>query len=508
MFTNFSERNHDVVVMREIDSTALQLLVNFVYSGRIVITEENVQDLLPASNLLQLQEVKEACCDFLQSQLCPTNCIAVYVIADIYSCSKLLKSSELYIQQHFSQAVGGDEFLSLSSEQVIQLISSDKLTVPSEEKVFESVIRWVKYELGSRKRILPQLMEHVRLPLTSKDYIIKKVAKEPLIKNCYKCKEYINEALHFHRQKSKYLIPHNIWNNPRHGDKVILVVSRFDSNECISTKFYEPKISQWNNGPAMITNRKNAGLAVVKDNLVFAVGGSTDTFHQLRSVDLLDLSAESYCWRSSVEMFVKRNNVGVGVINNYLYAVGGHNNSDSELDSSEVFDYNARKWRMISSMSTRRDGHGIGVLNNLLYAVGGNASSSQQLKSVECYDPSLDSWTSVARMSVGRAAVGVGVLDGVLYAVGGHNEFKSLSSVEAYRPRTGVWTTIAHMNFPRSGAGVVAVDDLLYVFGGSGKSHTDDSTECYNPKTNTWTIVAPLRIHEYARARVVAINRP
>jgi len=33
------------------------------------------------------------------------------------------------------EVVGGDEFLSLSSEQLIKLISGDKLTVPSEEKV-------------------------------------------------------------------------------------------------------------------------------------------------------------------------------------------------------------------------------------------------------------------------------------------------------------------------------------------------------------------------------------
>lgn len=31
--------------------------------------------------------------------------------------------------------VEGDEFLSLSSDQVIKLISSDELTVPSEDKV-------------------------------------------------------------------------------------------------------------------------------------------------------------------------------------------------------------------------------------------------------------------------------------------------------------------------------------------------------------------------------------
>ncbi|XP_029341621.1 kelch-like protein 2 [Acyrthosiphon pisum] len=52
MFTKFSKENHDLVVMREIHSTALQLLVNFIYSGHIVVTGENVQDLLPVANLL------------------------------------------------------------------------------------------------------------------------------------------------------------------------------------------------------------------------------------------------------------------------------------------------------------------------------------------------------------------------------------------------------------------------------------------------------------------------
>jgi len=114
--------------------------------------------VLQTANLLQLEE-KEACCDFLQSQMWPTNCIVLYAIADLYSCMKLVTSSELYIQQHFlyeilfiyiilkgnfiyyryiltlRKVVGGDEILSLSSEQMVKLISSDKITGSSEEKV-------------------------------------------------------------------------------------------------------------------------------------------------------------------------------------------------------------------------------------------------------------------------------------------------------------------------------------------------------------------------------------
>jgi len=46
MFTNFAERYHEGVLMREIDSTALLLLINFIYSGQIVVTEENFQVII------------------------------------------------------------------------------------------------------------------------------------------------------------------------------------------------------------------------------------------------------------------------------------------------------------------------------------------------------------------------------------------------------------------------------------------------------------------------------
>ncbi|CAI6361763.1 unnamed protein product [Macrosiphum euphorbiae] len=406
MLTNFAEKNQNHVVVRELDSCSLQLLIDFVYSGEITITEQNVQVLLPAANLLQLQEVKKACCDFLQAQLCPTKFIEIIELADLHSCTELLTSSELYIQQHFSDVVDSDEFLSLSFEQMVKLIANDELTIPSEEKIFESVIRWVKHDLGSRNRVFPELMEHVRLPLTSKDYILKNVVDEPLLNNCFKCKDYVIEALHFQLLKSDdlFTIPHNIRTKPRQPGgihNVILVVGGLGFHEVVlnSTEWYDPKVDRWQSGPKMIAARCAAGLAALEDNFVFTVGGIIYDL-TVQSVEGLDFSSESPHWKPTVNMFFKRQHFGVGVIKNYVYAVGGFDGI-RHLNSAEVLDCRTREWRMISSMSTKRGGVGIGVLNNLVYAVGGyDGKSEQRLNSVECYHPSLDKWTPVADMRV------------------------------------------------------------------------------------------------------------
>ena len=54
------------------------------------------QALLPAAGLLQLSEVKKACCDFLSSQLHPSNCLGIRAFADLHACCQLLTQANSY----------------------------------------------------------------------------------------------------------------------------------------------------------------------------------------------------------------------------------------------------------------------------------------------------------------------------------------------------------------------------------------------------------------------------
>lgn len=86
------------------------------------------------------------------------------------------------------EVVDAEEFLTLEPEQVAKLICSDRLMVPSEEKVFECVISWVHHDLEKRQKNLALLMEHVRLPLLSQEYLVQRVEEEPLLKANLQCK--------------------------------------------------------------------------------------------------------------------------------------------------------------------------------------------------------------------------------------------------------------------------------------------------------------------------------
>lgn len=69
----------------------------------------------------------------------------------------------------------------------------------------------------------------------------------------------------------------------------------------------------------------------------------------------------------------------------------------------ERYDPQSNEWRMVASMSKRRCGVGVSVLDDLLYAVGGHDGSSY-LNSVERCDTSL--WSTFLSMQT-RSKVNV-----------------------------------------------------------------------------------------------------
>jgi len=429
------------------------------------VTEENVQVLLTAANLLQLTDVRDACCDYLQSQIDPGNALGIREFSEIHGCLDLFNYADSYIEQHFHEIVQFDEFLNLNSDQVEAFIKSDSLSVPTEEKIFECVVAWIHFDPSARQEHLGRLMQHVRLPLLGQDYILQRVEKEPLLAGDLACKDLIIEALKYNLLKTNeqklvfsFNSPRTIPRRPIGRPKVLLVIGGQAPKAIRSVECYDLREERWYQAAEMPSRRCRAGLAVLGD-MVYAVGGFNGSL-RVRTVDVYDPSTDQ--WSTCCSMEARRSTLGVAVLNNCIYAVGGFDGSTG-LNSAEVYDPKMLEWRLIASMSTRRSSVGVGVLNSLLFAVGGYDGSTRQcLSSVESYNPITEVWTAVAEMSARRSGAGVGVVNGLLYAVGGelivneHNEaFTNIAiflghdgplvrkSVEAYNPETNSWSQVS-----------------------------------------------------------------
>lgn len=104
MFTGeLAESRQTEVTIRDIDEQAMELLIDFCYTSHILVEETNVQTLLPAACLLQLQEIQDVCCEFLKRQLDPSNCLGIRAFADTHSCRELLRIADKFTQHNFQE---------------------------------------------------------------------------------------------------------------------------------------------------------------------------------------------------------------------------------------------------------------------------------------------------------------------------------------------------------------------------------------------------------------------
>ena len=86
---------------------------------------------------------------------------------------------------------------------------------------------------------------------------------------------------------------------------------------------YNPKTQQWQRLPDLPTPRSGLGAVMVRGSLYVVGGRNNSPEGNMDSNALTMYDAMRNMWVPRVPMSVPRNRVGVGVIDNMIYAVGG-----------------------------------------------------------------------------------------------------------------------------------------------------------------------------------------
>lgn len=250
MFTgNMSEKETSEVEFQCIDETALQVcqnllryplgilyllmwccvlfqaIVEYAYTGTVLITQETVESLLPAANLLQVKLVLKECCSFLESQLDAGNCIGISRFAETYGCHDLCLAASKFICENFEEVCQTEDFFELTRAELDEIVSNDCLKVVTEETVFYALESWIKYDVTERQQHLAQLLHCVRLPLLSVKFLTRLYEANHLIRDDHACKHLLNEALKYHFMPEHRLSYQTVLSaQPRCAPKVLLAI--------------------------------------------------------------------------------------------------------------------------------------------------------------------------------------------------------------------------------------------------------------------------------------------
>ncbi|XP_022079622.1 kelch-like protein 5 [Acanthaster planci] len=493
MFTNdVVEATAGEVELRDLDPQALKACIQYIYTGEILLKEDNVEHLLATGCILQLSEVTEACCGYLVKQLHPSNCLGIRSFADSQSCPDLHRVAHNYTMENFCEVTVNQEFLMMNANDVCELFASDDLNVPNEEIVYYALLSWANHNLSERKRYIANIMAHIRLPLLSPQFL-SDIIDNPLFHGEEECQRLIFEAMKYHLLPERRPLMQSARTRPRKSTVgTLYAVGGMDSTKgATSIEKYDLRTNTWTHIGNMSGRRLQFGVAVCHDKL-FVVGGR-DGLKTLNTVECYNPAGKS--WSMLTPMGTHRHGLGVGMLEGPMYAVGGHDGW-SYLSSVERYDPQSKQWSYVASMSSPRSTVGVAVLDSKLYAIGGRDGSAC-LRTVEVYDPHINRWTMCSPMSKRRGGLGVAVSNGCLYAIGGHDTPSQQSSrqfdcVERYDPRSDLWCTLAPMSLCRDAVGVAVLGNRIFAVGGYDGQTYLNSVECYDPMSGEWSFVSPL----------------
>lgn len=147
-----------------IDGETLTLLVNFCYTGEILMDSENLEHLIALAFQFDFDEIKEMCSDVLKTGLVanPRNSLIYNSLACCCGFDELETLSKQFMLKHFMDIKDAEEFLTMDFDQLFQLMQSSELVAMNEEDVLSAALKWINYDKAERKSYIEAILKTMR----------------------------------------------------------------------------------------------------------------------------------------------------------------------------------------------------------------------------------------------------------------------------------------------------------------------------------------------------------
>ena len=311
------------ITFHDMEPNIMQSILEFVYTGKKFVTEENVTEALEASVLLGIKTVSQMCENLLLQKLNVENCLEILELCYTHNCERLKTEILTFIIPNFVNVMKQNNFQKLKLNDLIQLIKSDELNVISEEIVVESVLKWAKKtEENVREQNLDKVLPYLRLGHLSAETLFS--LKEYPVSPDVHAK--LDEALKYRtlpprRQEINSTVTEYRKSFPFEEVMVVVsssVIAGFPDNTRGATflafSFLKQKWFKLANIPYVCRDI----AACCHGNDIFLFGGRKE-----RSKDVQRYNAATNTWTKSTSLCVNRGQSAVVAMTDVIYLIGG-----------------------------------------------------------------------------------------------------------------------------------------------------------------------------------------
>ncbi|XP_066272276.1 kelch-like protein 24a [Branchiostoma lanceolatum] len=508
MFCNgHRESKENKVAIHEVNPDVMQLLVDYAYTSQVTITEDNAGKILEGANFFRILPVRDACVTFISNNLSAKDCLQMMQVGNMLSCPDLEKNARSCALKEFTAISKTPEFLSLTKDQLITLISSDDLNA-LEETVYTAVMTWINHDTRKRKKEMRELMELVRFPFMDKLYFLENVDRNEIVRKS--CQDILTEA------HTCQLFPGEVQSprtRPRHTSglrEAIVVIGGIEEEDTLHheneyndsitmTYSAEPTELSWT------TMKQLVDLDVELDPVPVAGLGISDIVMSSNGFSVMLYQPELDSWCDLAPMIhLKRTDHKLAVLYGKVYAIGGREYFHL-LTSVEVYDRSQHKWTEGVSLPEPRCDHAVAVLDSSIYVMGGYEETSDGMRktsTVYRFSPGDSQWQSMSDMPMKGGHITASVLNGSIYAITG----KPPHVLCSFTPGddSGVWTTVA--SGIRESCGMTTFGGKIYILGGKEGNKGSSEVVCFDPETRSLECVGTMVMGLFDHACVTILK--
>ncbi|KAI3354819.1 hypothetical protein L3Q82_004627 [Scortum barcoo] len=509
--SDLDESKKREIVLEDVEPGVMGLILKYLYTSKINVTEQNVQDIFAVANMYQIPSIFTVCVSFLQKRLSLSNCLAIFRLGLMLDCPRLAVSARNYACERFQLISRDEDFLQLLPSELAAILSNDNLNVETEETVFEALMNWVSQDTESREKELPGLLDCVRLRLVNEDYLKEKVERHKLISSNPELQQKLQLVRDAHagkmpevkKSKSKQedggaekdgenedeeegLLPGILNDNLRFGMFVRNLILMVSDSGAVA---YDPTGNDCFVASVSKQIPKNHASLATKENQIFVAGG---LFYDDQNKEdplcsyFLQYDPVGADWLGMPPIPSPRFLFGLAEAANSIFVLGGRELKEQErtLDSVMVYDRQSLTWSESEPIPYPVYGHATVSHNDVVYVIGGKGDDKGCLRKMCAYDAKKFEWKELAPMKVARSLFGATVHKGKIYVATGVTDDGLTDSVEVYDIAANKWSDFVAFPQDRSSLNLVSLAGALYAVGGFAMMPLEDSDELLPKEMN------------------------